>query len=240
MLPESLLLILQMRLSPVTRYYLRQLLQQKTEQPQSSSFGWTEISIDQILDQVFRLETKAATAITELEVVLRVHQRLKSQKYTTQDRLDELEARIFEVLELEQASPSHKPSNKLMIVDRITQSPSTSTQLTVQFYLELLNRLSLFSRAHVGRWVVVNYWETARPSAGWLERFQINSAGVITFTGLTSAPITPEQQQHLEQWAERFVDRCTQAVPDFRHFVEQAGLVTKRLTSPEVTTVGMS
>jgi hypothetical protein len=236
MLPESSLLILQMRLSPVTRYYLRQLLQQKAEQLLPSSFGWTEISIDQILDQVFRLETKAATAITELEVVLRVHQRLKSQKYTTQDRLDELEARIFEVLELEQASPS----KKLMIVDRITQSPSTSGQLTVQFYLELLNQLSLFSRAHVGRWVVVNYWETARPLADWLDRFQINSAGVITFTGLTNAPITPEQQQHLEQWVERFVDRCTQAVPDFRQFVEQAGLVANRLTSPEVTTVGMS
>jgi hypothetical protein len=228
------MLIMQMRLSPVTRYYLRQLLQQKAEQLQSS--GWTEVSIDQILDQVFRLETKAATAITELEVVLRVHQRLKSQKYTTQDRLDELETRIFEVLELQQVSPS----KKLMIVDRSLQSASPSAQLTVQFYLELLNRLSLFSQNHVGRWVVVNYWETARPSADWLDRFQINSAGVINFTGLTKTPVTLEQQQHLEQWVERFVDRCTQAVPDFRQFVEQAGLVAKRLTSPGVATVGMS
>jgi hypothetical protein len=236
MLSELLLLILQMRLSPVTRYYFRQLLQQKGEQLQVSSSGWTEVSIDQILDQVFQLETKAATAITELEVVLRLHQRLKSQKYISQDRLDELEVRIFEILELQQLSSS----KQLMIVDRGTQSLPSSAQITVQVYLELLNRLSLFSQNHVGRWVVVNYWETARPPIDWLNRFQINSAGVIKFTGSTNTPLTPDQQQHLEQWAERFIDRCTQTVPDFRQLAGQVGLAIKRLAQPEVTTVGMS
>ncbi len=226
-----------MRLSPVTRFYLRKLLQQKSEQVQFlSRYGLAEVSIEQILDKVFVLETKANTSISDLEVVLRLHQRLKLQKGVSQERLEELETRIFEILELQQ----RLPSKKLMVIDG-SQNNSASTQfsqLTVQSYLELLNRLSLFSQHHVGRWVVVNYWETARPSIDWLDRFQINSAGVISFTGITSARLTLEHQQDLEKWAERFIDRCTQAVPGFRRLVEQANLT--RQLAPTMMPVGMS
>ncbi len=225
-----------MRLSPITRYYLRQLLLEKSEQQLSFKAGSTELTIDQILDKVFELETKAATSVSELEVVLRLHQKLKSQKDISRDRLDEIEVRIFRVLQIQQHKRSS--SKKLMIVDPVSQGPSATP--TVQSYLDLLNRLILFSQNHVGRWVVVNYWETARPSKDWLDRFQINSAGVINFTGQANTPLTPEQQQQLEKWSERFIDRCTQAVPEFRQFVDQSGLALNRLTSPQVTQVGMS
>ncbi|MBW4551872.1 MAG: hypothetical protein KME35_12285 [Aphanocapsa sp. GSE-SYN-MK-11-07L] len=228
-----------MRLSPVTRFYLRKLLQQKSGQVQFlSRSGLAEVSIEQILDKVFVLETMSTTSISDLEVVLRLHQRMKLQKEASPERLEELETRIFQILELQQRSPS----KKLMIVDGSQSHPASTqfTQLTVQSYLDLLNRLSLFSQDHVGRWVVVNYWETARPSIDWLERFQINSAGVISFTGITSAQLTLEHQQDLNKWIERFIGRCNQAVPNFRQLVEQAGLTTSRELTPAMTAMGMS
>lgn len=95
-----------------------------------------------------------------------------------------------------------------------------------------LNHLSHFTTRYLGTQVIVNYWKSTRPPHPWLSHFQVDRSAQITFTSETGEelqqPISPDQQQWVQEWVAAFIKRCSQIVRDFPDLIQQAALTDEQ------------
>ena len=65
------------------------------------------------------------------------------------------------------------------------------------------------------------YWEASRPVFEWLELFEINSAGEISFNGDLDTPINPTKFQWLQAWVKSFLQSCSQIFPKYPKMLDE-------------------
>jgi hypothetical protein len=93
--------------------------------------------------------------------------------------------------------------------------------------LEAINDLSEFTRRFLGVPVITNYWKSSRSKNEWLQQFQVDRAGKITFLGessVLSQSVNPHELELLQDWVARFIQRCSQAVRGYADLVKQQAL----------------
>ncbi|MCL6434633.1 MAG: hypothetical protein K6T90_10550 [Leptolyngbyaceae cyanobacterium HOT.MB2.61] len=108
--------------------------------------------------------------------------------------------------------------------------PSSST--TLGDLLAALNHFSKFTTQYLGTHVIANYWKSTRPQSDWLNHFQIDRSAQFTFSGLSAQelqkPISPQEQQCIQEWVAIFTKRCSQVIRDFPNIVEQKALTEEQ------------
>ncbi|NJR69162.1 MAG: hypothetical protein HC771_11235 [Synechococcales cyanobacterium CRU_2_2] len=107
-----------------------------------------------------------------------------------------------------------------------SQPASTGAQQPLTDWLAALNCLGQCAIHYLGRAVVANYWRASRPNSDWVGRFEIERSGQIKphrdFALAHAA--TSQQQALLQDWAERFAERCGRVIRDFPQLAETQGL----------------
>jgi hypothetical protein len=91
--------------------------------------------------------------------------------------------------------------------------------------LAAMNALSQLTTQYLGTLVVANYWKATRPAVDWLNHFQIERSGQMTFA--VQAPserlplLTHEQHRQIQAWVAAFIERCSKVIRDFAKIVRQ-------------------
>ncbi len=105
----------QHQLLATTGYYIRQLIKQHAQELQSvftngaQLIADTTADINRIIANLYPNETETTQVMSELELLVQVHQHLRNQNslYTsTLEQLQDIEARIFRILGLNRVSYS--------------------------------------------------------------------------------------------------------------------------------------
>jgi hypothetical protein len=108
---------------------------------------------------------------------------------------------------------------------------STSLETTLSEFVAALNHLSQFTTQYLGTAVIVNYWKSTRPNADWFNNFQIERSAQIICSGLPpDHPLTPQEQQWLQEWVKAFIKRCSQVIRDFPILIDQAAIDKRQKT----------
>lgn len=106
--------------------------------------------------------------------------------------------------------------------------PDKTPGVSYQEVIGALNHLSDAASQVLGKTIVTNGWKSSCPNSPWLKQFEVQRSAHFTFTGSTSAGVTPDQQKQLKTWVNAFVGRCGRT---FRNF--QATVVETHLTPEE-------
>jgi hypothetical protein len=116
----------------------------------------------------------------------------------------------------------------------LSENSPSPPEISLKDGLDALNQLGQFTTRYLGTQIIVNYWKTTRPPHPWLQNFQIDRAGHITFACETPAelqqPISLDQQLWLQEWVATFIKRCTQIVRDFPDLIRQTALTDEQKT----------
>lgn len=105
-------------------------------------------------------------------------------------------------------------------------TPPTTDQINLKELMLALNHLSQFTTQYLGTTVVNNYWKSSRPAVEWLNNFQIDRSGQISFSASLESPdfITINQHQYIQQWVSAFIERCAKVIRDFPLIIRQTAL----------------
>lgn len=100
---------------------------------------------------------------------------------------------------------------------------AVSASASLEEVLAAINHLSKFTSQYLGSTVVTNYWKTTRPSAEWLQQFQVERSAQITCSGVGTT-LSTEEMQWIHEWVNAFINRCAKVIRDFPKTVRQTGL----------------
>ncbi|MCU0536328.1 MAG: pentapeptide repeat-containing protein [Hydrococcus sp. Prado102] len=73
---------------------------------------------------------------------------------------------------------------------------------------------------YVGFKMTARYWESSRPDCEWLQNFQVNASGQITFAGNLKEPLTLARLLACSQWSNAFIKSCSAIVGQFPSLVD--------------------
>ena len=83
---------------------------------------------------------------------------------------------------------------------------------------ELLNAFKYLNdgaNRYCGSKMTARYWESSRPDFEWLQQFQVNASGKITFSGNTTEPLTSVKLRYCQKWLDTFIDSCSKIIQEF-------------------------
>jgi len=83
-----------------------------------------------------------------------------------------------------------------------------------------MNELSAYGTQYLGKMVVANYWRSSRPDVPVLQKFEIDRQGHISHAE-GNAPCPEDELQALQDWAKRYVERCSQVIRNLEAMVRQ-------------------
>lgn len=99
-----------------------------------------------------------------------------------------------------------------------------SNGITIRELLETLNYMSKCANSYLGVKISVKYLESSRPNCDWLNNFEINNSGTISFTGSGKQAVTQMQLKWYQQWIREYVTLCSQIIKGFSNLVEKQPL----------------
>jgi len=116
---------------------------------------------------------------------------------------------------------------------RLSNGPNINlSTINLKDVLATINGLSQLTTQYLGTMVVSNYWKATRPPVDWLNHFQIERSGQMTFSVQMPSQrlpiLTSEQYQYLKAWVLAFVERCSTVIRDFTK------IIRKTLTDPQI------
>ena len=83
-------------------------------------------------------------------------------------------------------------------------------------YIAILDQLTDATIEYLGKIVVANTWRTTCPDQTLFKRLQMDRGGhfslVVDATGQAPAAISPEEHTLVQQWVEKFVQRCSMVI----------------------------
>lgn len=222
-----------MSLSPMTRYYIRRLLQQN-----AVALGITAVSLpitDDMDDSAFseqlvRLESLSDTTLGELDLVVRLHQSLSRHGQSYKAYLHNLEAKLFSLmgLTLNSLPPLEDPTLPLYFSSALTSQPQASISLADA--LETVNQVGGMAKKYLGEMITRNYWQTSRPHSSWFADYEVSPKAEILYCHHRTPQeilLTPEQLDQLQAWLNAFVRQCQQVLPQFSRMLKKSGLEVK-------------
>ena len=87
---------------------------------------------------------------------------------------------------------------------------------------ELLDRFSTIcnsSSRYLGNIMTAKYFHSSRPNFEWLNQFKINKSNQITFEGLLSDSVSPQQILWIQTWLNNFIESCSQIIKNFSKLI---------------------
>lgn len=222
-----------MSLSPMTRYYIRRLLQQH-----AVALGIAPVSLpitddtddSAFSEQLVRLESLASSTLAELDLVVRLHQSLSRHGSSYRAYLHNLEAKLFSLmgLTLNSLPALEEPTLPLYFSGAVTSQPQASVSLADA--LQIMNQVSEIAKKYLGDMMTRNYWQTSRPHSSWFADYEVSPSAEILYRHLRTPQeilLTPEQLDQLQAWLTAFVTQCQRVLPQFSRMLKKAGLEAK-------------
>jgi hypothetical protein len=198
-----------MQLSPMSRYYVRRMLQQTWEMVahEHPADRRTTIDADQALETLLS-GTQATTTLAELERLAHLHQGLSTQERYREQML-KIETQVASLLGLS--------------IPGQTSEVETANQVSLEPLLEQSNQLGQYAQRFLGSHMVAGYWQATRPQADWLSDIQVLPSGKLQATrqGIT---LSQDQQEQYQSWVLSFTKRCRMVIRDFDQMLAEAGM----------------
>jgi EAL domain-containing protein (putative c-di-GMP-specific phosphodiesterase class I) len=236
------------QLSPVSRYYVRKLLQQNLGVIQSSEgmangqdLTAGSLDVELALDRLLGNGINTSEKVAELERLAYLHQGLSTQGNLYSNDVAELESKVFSLLGIKKQAPPNPDPDPPIKVESVVEPEQPTIQdeplltealpevpaqppvvITLESRLAVLNQLSQFGQKYLGGLLVVNYLQSARPSKPWMSQFQISRSGQITYAGDQAFDV--EEQQDIQEWMTRFIKDCNGVIRNFAQMVKQANI----------------
>lgn len=223
-----------MQLSPMTRYYIRRLLSERAEDLGLLPVDPSCEGDDKIfLDQLIKLESLAATKLTELDLIVRMHQALSRNGQTYNSYIANLEAKLFALMGLSLNSTESLQDPTLPLQEMsgpLDNASSVSQLLSLAEVLETYNQVSQVAKKYLGELIIANYWRCTRPHSSWFADFEVNGSAEIVCQNPRSTKeifLNPEQIQQMQDWLDGFIGQCSRILPQFKRQLEKAGITAK-------------
>jgi len=222
-----------MSLSPMTRYYIRRLLQQNAVALGISAvpLPMTDDAEDSaFFEQLSRLESLGSAKLAELDLIVRLHQSLSRHGHSYRAYLQNLEAKLFALmgLTLNNAPLCEDPTLPLNLLPTAIPAPNASVSLGEA--LATLNRVSGVAKKYLGGLITRNYWQSSRPHSSWFVDYEVSSEAEIISRHPRDAQdilLTPEQLTQLQAWLNAFLSQCQQVLPQFNRMLQKSGIEAK-------------
>ena len=221
-----------MPLSPLTRYYIRRLLQQNAVELGISAVSLPitdDIENSAFSEQLIRLESLSSSRLTELDLVVRLHQSLSRHGPSYQAYLHNLEAKLFSLMGLTLGFLTPEEPTLPLYLSEIVQSPLQAS-ISLAEALAVLNQVSDIARKYLGDLITRNYWQTSRPHSSWFADYEVSPTAEVSYPHHRPAQeilLSPEQLNQLQAWLNGFVQQCQRVLPQFNRMLQKVGLEAK-------------
>lgn len=226
------------QLPPVSRYYIRRLLQQAmdagAQHPVDSGITQTNIKtvgisnnqIDQSIEALLDQDEQAEAKLAELEKLALLFQRLSTQGNAfSAQMMSRVENRVAKLLGFELGQVVFQPpqplSDPLLTPPAPTEEPPT---LMGSEYLGALNKISRMSKKFIGAVLTTKTWQSCRPDANCIAHIQVSDQGELYYLGEDFC-LTAEQKALLRKWRVEFIRRCSRIVHNFEPMLKAAGIL---------------
>jgi EAL domain-containing protein (putative c-di-GMP-specific phosphodiesterase class I) len=239
------------QLSPVSRYYVRKLLQQNLGVIQSSQ-GMVDagapgsLDVEQALDRLLGDGIDTSAKVAELERLAYLHQGLSTQGNLYSDDVAELESKVFSLLGIKKQAPvvpsSEVEQKPLIKVDAGVEPTQAATEDIIEPLLtEPLMEVEVAPSPVVitleSRLAVLNQLSQFGQKylggllvVNYLQSARPSKSWMSQFQISRSGQITyagdqvfgVEQQQDVQEWMTRFIKDCNGVIRNFAQMVKQA------------------
>jgi hypothetical protein len=106
------------------------------------------------------------------------------------------------------------------------RKPESDSHVNLKDILAAINGLSQLTTQYLGTMVVSNYWKATRPPVDWLNHFQIERSGQMTFSVQMPSQrlpiLTAEQHRCLQAWVLAFIEHCSHVIRNFAKIVRHS------------------
>ena len=202
------------KLSPMSGYYLRRLVQAHKEMLLKSGepeFAAAMVQLDPegMLSHVGLSEGEIALRVKELEVLTRAHQSLANSGTYPQEMKD-LELQIFTLL------------GWTISQDTATEASAQKTvTLTGVEALNILQDLVKTSASYLGGKISGDYLKAACPVAEWANQLVIQKGNVLELSSLTDQTLSDAELANVKTWVIQFIQRCSTIIGGFYEIANQ-------------------
>lgn len=97
-------------------------------------------------------------------------------------------------------------------------------KVTVAELIQSFNQVTECSNHYLGGTLTAKYLKSSRPKREWLEKFQIDCLGKITFSGNISDNVTTLQLGYFQEWVSVFIKSCSLIIQDFANVVKKKNI----------------
>lgn len=202
------------KLSPMSGYYLRRLVQAHKEMLLKSGdpeFAAAMVQLDPegMLSRVGLTEAEIAQRVKELEVLTRAHQSLANSGTYPQEMKD-LELQIFTLLGWAIARETAPAA-----------SVPQAVALTGTDALNILQDLLKTSAGYLGGKISGDYLRGACPVEDWSNQLTIQKGNVLELNCLTDQILNDSELASLKTWVVQFIQRCSTIIGGFHDIANQ-------------------
>ncbi|WP_448514314.1 hypothetical protein [Parathermosynechococcus lividus] len=231
-----------MNVSPTIRYYVRRLLAahpavQSRLQDQPPT---TMESLEDRLERYINLDYLTYSQLNELEFLINLHQKIKTNEPHHTQHLKNIERKIFNLVGVDLSASSVSPDAVAELAsffsDREeTESPAATVSaptnaVTLRQYGQYFQLVTSITARYLGKMIVNNYWLLTRPRQGWLSQLRVDTFwDVNNFlqnlpTAHTETPLSEAEVETLDQWIHGFIRHACRVLPTLPRLLLAAGM----------------
>ncbi len=200
------------RLSPMTAYYLRKLIETNINQLAWKSPEYQgEISLDVILRPSYG---GLAVAGAVLDQLVMLHQSLTKTYPADSPQVQDVETQIFEGLGLKIA-PSTASDEGASIWGIDLHPTAHGSKITGRDLVHHFNAVREKGDHFLGPVITCRYLLETRPSDPWCHTFKFSEKEPISFGGTALAVIKDQHLLVYLQWVRNFAEKCSLVLTDF-------------------------
>jgi hypothetical protein len=218
------------QLPPVSRYYIRRLLQQSLEVADANMSGVMKLQtvgasndqIDRSIEDLLNQDGQAEEKLLELERLALLFHGLSTQGTAfSAQMMSRVEYRVANLLGLELGQPQVLASKPLA---NQTTAPRELPARKSSEYLVALNSISQISQKFVGKMVTAKTWRACRPPDACIAQIQVSDAGELYYIG-EDFSLNSDQKACLKTWRMEFIRHCSRVIRNFEQIVKTSGWV---------------
>jgi hypothetical protein len=202
------------KLSPMSSYYLRRLVQAhkeillKSGDPEATA-AMVQLDPEGMLSRAGLTEGEIAQRVKELEVLTRAHQSLSSSGTYPQEMKD-LELQIFTLLGWNISQNTAAEAN----------SPQPIS-LTGAEALNILQDLFKTSVGYLGGKISGDYLRGACPVEDWAYQLTIQKGNILELRCLSDQILDTSELANIKTWVIQFIQRCSTIIGGFHEIANQ-------------------
>jgi hypothetical protein len=157
---------------------------------------YLEETIEQLLQTLYADATEISSKVEKLEILVANHQRISVERPHSYQELGDIKRQVFWILGFKRVA--------------------VKLEDIVQAFIQL----NEYTINYIGRTLTINTWKSTRPDFEWLNSFQFDRMGKITFTGKGTDTADAEQLTWIQEWILGFVCQVAQFIRDFTTTIE--------------------